>query len=242
MKEINVYVWWSYGRGDGDGYDATIEVDDEVYEVLKELDVNYEELSDITDPRVADVCKEKYDELIEELYSNSIEYQEDDYREECLIDTDDTEYDSDGEEEQFSMTMEEWWFGRSKIGVRFSHDFGEDEDDEITLTFPVNISNGGYIEIDYDLDSDDYETLLSYKQKYDDMEEDAEEFEDVEELHNLYDEIVEEAYDEMANGLMADPEAAQELIGERDYTFDNVRDYITDNFTLSVGYPDIDED
>ena len=40
MKDLSVYVWWSAGRGDGDGYDETIEVTDEQYEVLKQYKRN----------------------------------------------------------------------------------------------------------------------------------------------------------------------------------------------------------
>jgi len=42
VRELGVYVWWSAGRGDGDGYDETIEVTEEQYEILKEDTPNYD--------------------------------------------------------------------------------------------------------------------------------------------------------------------------------------------------------
>jgi len=127
MKEVGVYVWWSAGRGDGDGYDQTIEVTDEQFKVLKELDVDGEELNEIEDPRIGDFCNDKYEELIDELYGNSIEYEDENYREDCLIDPDSDEYDPEGEEEQFTMSLEEWWFDKYRVGARFSHDFNEED-------------------------------------------------------------------------------------------------------------------
>ncbi len=130
MKEVGVYVWWSAGRGDGDGYEETIEVEDEEYRILKELDVDGEELDSIEDPRVKDLCQSYYDELTDELYSNSSEWEEDAYREDCLIDPESEDYDPDGDEEQFTKDMREWWFEQYTVGVRFDHDFYEDEEDE----------------------------------------------------------------------------------------------------------------
>ena len=126
MKEVGVYVWWSAGRGDGDGYDETIEVTDEQYEILKELEVDGEALNEIEDPRIKELCYSKYEELIDELYGNSIEYEEENYREDCLIDPDSDEYDPEGEEEQFTMSLEEWWFDNYEVGASFSHDFDEE--------------------------------------------------------------------------------------------------------------------
>ena len=131
MRELGVYVWWSAGRGDGDGYDETIEVTDEQYEILKELGADGEELNDIKDPRIASECHKWYKKLTEELYEASMEYFEEDvYRDECLIDPDDEEYDPEGEEEQFSMTRDEWWNEQYTVGVSIAHDFDEDGDEE----------------------------------------------------------------------------------------------------------------
>ena len=130
MKEVGVYIWWSAGRGDGDGYEDTIEVSDEQYEILKEIEADGQELNEIEDKRISDFCQDKYDELIDELYGNSIEYEEENYREDCLIDPDSDEYDPEGEEEQFTMSNDEWWFDKYRTGVRFAHDFFEDEIDE----------------------------------------------------------------------------------------------------------------
>ena len=131
MKELGVYVWWSAGRGDGDGYDETIEVTDEQYEILKELGADGEELNDIEDPRIMSECQKWYKKLTEELYEASMEYFEEDvYRDECLIDPDDEEYDPEGEEEQFSMTRDEWWHEQYDTGVSISEEFDYDEDED----------------------------------------------------------------------------------------------------------------
>ena len=71
MKKIGLYVWWSSGKGDGDGYDSEMEVTDEQYEVFKELDLHDEELDEIQDPRIKDVCQKAYDEEIDALKENS---------------------------------------------------------------------------------------------------------------------------------------------------------------------------
>ena len=130
-KNLSVYVWWSAGRGDGDGYDETIEVTDEQYEVLKEIAASGEDLGDIEDPRIADDCKKWNEELLDALLENSMEYFEEDiYREDCLIDPNSDEYDPDGEEEQFSMSREEWWHEQYTTGVTVSEEFDYDEDEE----------------------------------------------------------------------------------------------------------------
>lgn len=103
--------------------------------------------------------------------------------------------------------------------------------------FPVNIFNGGYIEVDYDLTDEEYELLMSYKQKYDDLEDDSEEFEDAEELSELYEKIQESAFDEMANSLFDNPDLVPEEL-EDGFDFEEAREYITDNFDITIGYPE----
>ncbi len=71
------------------------------------------------------------------------------------------------------------------------------------------------------------------------MDNDAEEFEDIEELSDLYEEIRDDAYDVMTNGLMENPEEVARLVGEG-YTFEDVRKYVTDNFDITVDYPEIE--
>ena len=65
---------------------------------------------DIDDTRIVEVCKKQNKELLDALYESSIEYFEEDlYREDCLIDSYGDEYDLDKEEGQFSKTKKEWW-------------------------------------------------------------------------------------------------------------------------------------
>ena len=97
------------------------------------------------------------------------------------------------------------------------------------VTFPVFISNGGYIEVDCDLSDEEYELLMSYKQKYDDLEEDAEEFWEVEALSKLYESIRENTLDEMANG-MYEPDS--------NFDFDETRKYIAEHFNVTLDYPE----
>ncbi|MBQ6559922.1 MAG: hypothetical protein IJL85_03735 [Erysipelotrichaceae bacterium] len=93
------------------------------------------DLEDIDDPRIAEACKKWNEELLDTLYENSMEYFEEDlYREDCLIDPDSDEYDPDKEEEQFSMTEEEWWREQYTIGAKVAEEFDYDEDEQKTPT------------------------------------------------------------------------------------------------------------
>ena len=106
------------------------------------------------------------------------------------------------------------------------------------VTFPVNISNGGYIEIVTVLSDKEYKLLMTYKENYDNDSEDSEEFCDVEKLSDLYERICSEAYDEMANGCLTNPGMIEYAISEDERDFDTVRNWVEDNFELLIDYPE----
>ena len=99
MKELKVYVYW-----EGDGYDETVDVSNKDFNYL----IKYagEELDEIDDPRIKDKCQEIYEELIDELKSNTKE--------------------GLSEDENF----DEYWSENARgCGVRISDDYLEGLDD-----------------------------------------------------------------------------------------------------------------
>lgn len=151
IPTIDLYVWWSAGRGDGDGYDTDYEVTDEKYELFRKC------LRDGSDPEdneeIADVWATFVDEMTDELMGNSLEYEEESYRDVCLIDPDSDEYDPDGEEEQFTQNIRDWWNERYSTGVEL-RGFEVDE-----YTFNIAISDGGESEFDFNLYEDEADKL-----------------------------------------------------------------------------------
>ena len=55
----------------------------------------------------------------------------------------------------------------------------------------------------------------------------------------MYQILVDEAYDEMANGMLDNPDFINMYIGD-DYDFEKVRDFIVNNFDITIDYPDVD--
>ena len=123
MKEIKIYVWWSSGKGDGDGYEDTIEVTDEQFKILSEIDAFEKELDSIKDPRIKKDCIKWYNEIIDGLFQDSMSGERESYEEDCLIDPDSDDYDPDGEEEQYTMSEREWWEETYNVGVRIDEEF-----------------------------------------------------------------------------------------------------------------------
>ena len=80
MKKLKVYLYWNYGDYDGDGYYETIDVSDEKFEILKNLEG--EDLEYISDERVRSFCKKQYRKLIKDLKYNSDVYEDEDSDEE----------------------------------------------------------------------------------------------------------------------------------------------------------------
>lgn len=91
MRTVNLYEWWSAGKGDGDGREAEMEVTDEQYIKLSEYEC--EELDNVytDDPELNELCQNTYDELIKELIDDSScgwDY----VKEEYAIEPDDPEF------------------------------------------------------------------------------------------------------------------------------------------------------
>jgi predicted house-cleaning noncanonical NTP pyrophosphatase (MazG superfamily) len=101
------------------------------------------------------------------------------------------------------------------------------------IKFPVYISNGGEITLYHEIDEEELELIKEA------VDEGEVEFEDVEELADLYQVLVDEAYDEMANGMLDNPDFINMYIGD-DYDFEKVRDFIVNNFDITIDYPDVD--
>ena len=156
MPNLDLYVWWSEGRGDGDGYDTDYEVTDEQYKLFRNS------LRDGTNPddskEIAAIWKKITDEKIDELMEVSLEFEEEEYMDECLIDPDSDEYDPDGEEEQqFTQSMSDWWKERVVTGVKL---YGFETDEH---TFNITISNGNEVEFKFNLYRDEIEKLQELK-------------------------------------------------------------------------------
>ena len=101
------------------------------------------------------------------------------------------------------------------------------------IKFPVYISNGGEISLFHEIDEEELELIKEA------VDEGEVEFEDVEELADLYQILVDEAYDGMANGALDNPELIDMYIGD-DYDFEKARDFLVDNFNITIDYPDVD--
>ena len=101
------------------------------------------------------------------------------------------------------------------------------------IKFPVYISNGGEISLNHEIDEEELELIKEA------VNEGEVEFEDIEELADLYQILVDEAYDEMANGMLDNPDFINMYIDD-DYDFEKVRDFIVNNFDITIDYPDVD--
>ena len=101
------------------------------------------------------------------------------------------------------------------------------------IKFPVYIFNGGEISLFHEIDEEELELIKEA------VDEGEDEFKDVEDLADLYQILVDEAYDEMANGALDNPELIDMYIGD-DYDFEKARDFLVDNFNITIDYPDVD--
>ena len=151
MVEVNVNVWWSAGRGDGDSYDTEYEFTDEQYALFRKC------LRDGSTPEekeeIAGIWEKIEEELVAELKDNSLEYEEENYRDDCLIDPDSDEYDPDGDEEQFTMDIEEWWDEQYTAGADLV-DFEVEE-----YEFNITLSSGKDTSFNFNLYGDEAEKL-----------------------------------------------------------------------------------
>lgn len=151
MVQVNVNVFWSAGPGDGDNYYTEYELTDEQYALFRKF------LRDGSEPEdhkeIAKIWEGIVQELSDDLMVNSLEYEEEAYRDECLIDPDSDEYDLDDEEEQFTMDIYEWWEEHYTPGAELL-------DFEVTeYEFKITLSDGIESSFKYNLYEDEAERL-----------------------------------------------------------------------------------
>ena len=188
MVQVNVNVWWSAGRGDGDSYDTEYEFTDEQYALFRKC------LRDGSTPEekeeIAGIWEKIEEELIAELKENSLEYEEENYRDECLIDPDSDEYDPDGDEEQFTMDIEEWWDEQYTAGADLL-DFEANE-----YEFNITLASGKETSFKFNLYEDEAEKLQ-------DLQDDGSTLDELKD-DSAYDYIYEELLAEIKNNLQED--------------------------------------
>ncbi len=101
-RTVGLYVWWSFGKGDGDGRDSVMEVNEEQYKLL--AGYNGKEIDEIDDPELKDFLARIYDEEIQALEDDTRDY---------------WEPSEEGE------TFEDYWDNCSH-GIRIGHVFEDD--------------------------------------------------------------------------------------------------------------------
>ena len=179
MAEVNVYVWWSFGKGDGDGYDETVEIEDEDYLKLVKYYVENDEIpssEEIDDEEVRKIVKKIEDEALDGLEENS----EDGYR-------GNEEEDDEGNEVDFDD-----WYDNIDKGVDIS--VGDYDYDEGEYRFCINISNGGESYVDFEISS--LEHFLISK-----ADDEGENYGDVKGLEDFYERIMEAAKEKLEEDL-----------------------------------------
>ena len=179
MAEVNVYVWWSFGGGDGDGYDDTVELKDEDYLKLVKYFVDNDEIpssEEIEDKKVRKIVKKIEDEALDGLEENS----EDGYR-------GNEEEDDEGNEVDFDD-----WYENIDKGVVIS--LGDYDYEEGEYRFRISISNGRESYIDFEISK--LEHFLISK-----ADEEGENYGDVKGLEDFYERIVEAAREELEEDL-----------------------------------------
>ena len=107
-----------------------------------------------------------------------------------------------------------------------------------TLTFNVIIDNGGEFYFDSKISEKDFALLKKFSKKY--YEDAGDEFEDCENLSNLYQQLKDEAYDEMANSAYDDESMIDEFC-DGEYDFDKMREQIIENFGITIEWPEMDD-
>lgn len=103
------------------------------------------------------------------------------------------------------------------------------------LTFTVAIGSYNDIDVCVEVTEEEYAILQQY------AADDEMDFEECEELSDLYSRIIESAYDEMTNGIYEDEEFIDEYLGG-EFEFDAARAYLVENFGLAVMWPDLEDE
>ncbi len=179
MKEVNVYVWWSFGRGDGDSYDDTVEIEDDDYLKLAKYYVENDEIpssDDIEDEEVKKIVKNIEDIALDGLEENSRDGYEDNEEE-----------DDEGNEVDFDD-----WYDNIEKGAEIS--LGDYDYEEGEYRFCISISNGGESFVDCVINK--LEHFLICK-----ADEDGESYDTVKGLEDFYERIMESAREKLEEDL-----------------------------------------
>lgn len=179
MKEVDVYVWWSFGKGDGDSYDDTVEIEDEDYLKLVKYYVEHDEIPysyEIEDEEVKRIVQHIEDIALEGLEENSRDGYEGNEEE-----------DDDGNEVDFDD-----WYDDIEKNAKIS--MGDYDYDEGEYRFSININNGGESFVDYEISSMEH-FLIS---KADD---EGESYDEVKGLENFYKGVMEAAKEKLEEDL-----------------------------------------
>ena len=179
MKEVDVYVWWSFGKGDGDSYDDTIEIEDEDYLKLVKYYVEHDEIPysyEIEDEEVKKIVQHIEDIALEGLEENSRDGYEGNEEE-----------DDDGNEVDFDD-----WYDDIEKNAKIS--VGDYDYDEGEYRFCINISNGGESFVDYEISS--LEHFLISK-----ANDESEDYGEVKGLEDFYKRIMEAAKEKLEEDL-----------------------------------------
>ncbi len=103
------------------------------------------------------------------------------------------------------------------------------------ITFTVEIGMYNEIDVRVDVTPEEYALLKQYSDS------DEIDFHECQELKDLYSRVIEAAYDEMADSISDDQDFIDEnLDGIDDY--DSIREYVVDNYNLSVVWPTIENE
>ena len=180
MKEVDVYVWWFFGRGDGDGYDDTVEIKGDEYLKLAKYYVENDEVPhsyEIEDNEEVKMIVEKIEKTaLDGLEENS----RDGYRG-C------EEEDEDGNEIDFDD-----WYENIEKNVDINMD--DYDHDEGEYRFCIHISNGGESYVDYEISSLEHYLICK-------ADEEGEEYGEVQGLEDFHKGIMEAAREKLEEDL-----------------------------------------
>ena len=104
----------------------------------------------------------------------------------------------------------------------------------LSVTFPVYIAPTGEMDVCIDLTQEDLEQLIE-------AEESGESFSEIEALHELYNNVLDAAYDEIANYIFDNQYVIDTYLGGK-YDFNQARKYAMSAYEISIDYPMMEED
>ncbi len=116
-----------------------------------------------------------------------------------------------------------------------------------TVTFNISIGVANEIDVEVDVSEKEYRLLKKYVKAYNDFEPDEEdeecvEFEDCDELSDLYQRVIDVAYDEMTVSTIDNDEDFIEEFCDGECDFQKVRETVVDHYDICVSWPELDEE